>query len=91
MARNSRWNRQQTALVDHGVEGPTVNPDDQALRERQSAICLARLLFSQEDTDAARGRRARPHPKVTNNFYGQDAAQLDLLGPPSTTLLAGPP
>ena len=56
-----------TAIRDNrswncGVEGPTEDPEIQALRQRQMRNFLATLLLSQGTPMVLRGRRIRPHP-----------------------------
>ena len=73
-----------------GVEGPTDDPEVQALRARQVRNLLATLLLSTGRADAARRRRARPHPARQQQrlLPGQRDLLVRLEGTSTTDLLA---
>ncbi len=63
-SHNLSWN--------HGVEGPTDDPDIKALRERQKRNLLATLLFSQGTPMILAGDEFGKSQQGNNNAYCQD-------------------
>jgi isoamylase len=63
-SHNLSWN--------HGIEGPTDDPEIQALRERQKRNMLATLLFSQGTPMVLAGDEFGRTQRGNNNTYCQD-------------------
>lgn len=83
-SNNHSWN--------HGVEGPTDDPDIQALRERQKRNLMATLVLSRGTPLVLAGDEFGNSQRGNNNAYAQDNEiawlEWDKISPDDRTMLA---